>query len=98
MLILTADAEEAIRTALEAAEAPGSAGLRISTAVHASNGTGPEVSLELVDAPATEDAVLDRHGARIFVAPEVAPRLEDKLLDAEIEPDGEVQFALHNQV
>jgi Fe-S cluster assembly iron-binding protein IscA len=98
MLTITADAEQAVRVALEAAEAPESAGIRLSTSTHTSNGTGPEIKLELVEAPDSDDAVIGADGARIFLAPDVAPSLDDKLLDAEIEPDGEIHFALFEQI
>ncbi len=94
MLMLTRDATEAIRGL---AMAPGAEGVRISTGPDPSPASpGPSFRIELVPAPAEEDAVLEAEGAKIFLAPEAAPALDDKLLDADVEDEG-VRFAITGQ-
>jgi iron-sulfur cluster assembly protein len=94
MLTITSDAAEVIRAVLSSPEVPDAAGFRISTAPQSLNGSGPAIALELAPQPREGDAVLEEDGAQVFVAPGAAAALSDKLLDAEVEPDGEVRFAL----
>lgn len=46
--------------------------------------------------PHPQDAVVEAEGAHIFLAPEAAETMDDKVLDADIE-GGEVRFALLEQ-
>jgi iron-sulfur cluster assembly protein len=94
---MTTEAADAIRIVKEALELPDSAGLRISTAHQAMNGTGPSFAVELAPAPEGEDEVLEDGGAQVFLAPEASPALDDKLLDADLATDGEVRFTLREQ-
>jgi iron-sulfur cluster assembly protein len=70
-------------------------GIRITSADE-----GAEAGLTLTAAPAPEpgDQVVDEAGARIFLDPEAATVLDDKVLDAEVQPDGAVTFGLGQQV
>jgi hypothetical protein len=54
----------------------------------------PAVQLEIVEGPKAGDQVLE--DAAVYVEPEAAALLEDKLLDAERAGD-KVQFALRQQ-
>jgi Fe-S cluster assembly iron-binding protein IscA len=64
------------------------AGLRISQAA--------DESLALTPAAASEpgDKVVEEKGARVFLDEGAAIVLEDKILDAKVEADGSVQFAV----
>lgn len=97
MFAVTRDAVEAVRAAVDALSAPESAGIRISLAPHSFNGHGPSIAVELVDAPGADDEMLYGDGAKVFVAPEAAGALEDKVLDAEIAPQGQIKFAILDQ-
>ena len=44
--------------------------------------------------PETTDAVVEVEGARVFLDAGAALALEDKVLDAQMEQDGSVRFAL----
>ena len=92
MLMLTRDATEAIKGL---AEAPGAEGLRISSPAP-SGDTGADLQIALAPGPDPEDAVVEAEGALIFLAPEAAVALEDKVLDADLEA-GEVRFAVLQQ-
>jgi iron-sulfur cluster assembly protein len=94
MLTLTIDAAEAVRSALAAApDLPDDAGLRI---LPSESGEETGLGLALAAAPEEDDEVIDEEGARVFVAPEVASYLEDKVLDAE-QIENRIQFSVAEQ-
>ena len=63
-----------------------------------SNGTGPTTIFDFypADGPEDEDEVVDEQGVQIFLEPQVAPYMDDKLLDAEVEGN-EVHFSVQPQ-
>jgi iron-sulfur cluster assembly protein len=91
MLTLTPTCAEVVRTIM--AEAP-QAGLRISPGPPTDAGTALEMSL--VDEPEAADQEIDDDGATIYLEPQVAELLEDKVLDAIVE-DGHISFSLRDQ-
>jgi iron-sulfur cluster assembly protein len=95
MLAITEDAAAAIKGIVGAPGVPEGAGLRITSEQHA-EGESPRTDLRLsvVTEPEEGDEVLADE--RIFVAPDAATFLDDKLLDADI-VDDEVQFSLDVQ-
>ena len=95
VLTLTSDAAEAVRTIAEASpELPNDSGLRIQARAL---GEG-QVSFDLamVESPDEGDQVIEEAGARVFVEPDAALILEDKILDAAVVGD-RVQFGLGEQ-
>jgi len=94
MLTLTDSAAEAVKYAMNAAEGlPDSGGLRIS-AQDLGDSTG--LGLAVTPLPGEDDQVIEEEGARVFVAAEVAPFLDDKVLDAEQEGSS-IQFSVVDQ-
>lgn len=94
MLTLTDNAAEAVRNVMAAApESSAEAGLRI---LPQEGGEEVGLGLAMAAAPEQDDQVIEEEGARVFVAPEVAPYLEDKVLDAEQLESG-LQFSLSDQ-
>lgn len=89
MLMLTREAADAIKGL---SEAPGAGGLRIS----APEGTETELEANLAPGPDPSDQVVEAEGAQLFLTPEAADVLDDKVLDAELE-GGSVRFALLEQ-
>lgn len=90
MLTLT-DTASAIVT--EITHQPGqsdTAGLRITTAATA------EPAFEVTSAQQAEpgDQVVEQGQATIYLDPQAAELLDDKVLDAAVDPDGRVEFAL----
>jgi iron-sulfur cluster assembly protein len=78
---------------------PGSVGVRIAVLHEAStNGNGPTTVFDFypAEAPGDEDEVVEEQGVQLYLEPEVAPYLDDKLLDAEITGD-EVRFKVEPQ-
>jgi iron-sulfur cluster assembly protein len=92
VLTLTDNAATEIRNLVAQPEVPDDGGVRI-----ASNGQGA-LTLALAAEPAAGDAVVEDSGARVFLEPAAGQLLDDKLLDAGVDPDGQVQFTLVEQI
>jgi Fe-S cluster assembly iron-binding protein IscA len=60
-------------------------------------GTQANFHLTVVPLPAEDDEVIDEQGARVFLEPEAASLLEEKVLDASVEQD-QVAFTIADQV
>ena len=94
MLALTENAVSAVKAIVSSSEeTPETGGLRL-----VADTTGPQVNLEMSVAalPGEDDAVVEDQGARVFLDPEAASLLDDKLLDAAVEQN-EVHFRLAEQ-
>jgi iron-sulfur cluster assembly protein len=94
MLTLTESAKEMVRDMVSAESAPEGSGLRIAAA-HSEDG-GPALTLELATEPAEGDQVLDDEGTRVFLEPEAASLLDDKILATE-RHDDHYHFSLEDQ-
>ena len=92
MLSITADAADVIRALMSS----GAGGLRISSGPANSNGHGPALVLDLAPEPKDEDEVVDAEGAQVFLDPAVAPSLDGKVLDAQVEGE-QLEFAVLDQ-
>ena len=91
MLALTDSAVEAVKRLVETSDdAEGSSGLRMVV-----EPAGPRTNLQLsiVPLPAEDDQVIEEQGVRVFLEPEAAALLDDKILDASVD-QGEVAFTL----
>ena len=53
-----------------------------------------QFTLSVVDGPQPQDAVVENAGARVFLDTDAAAVLDDRVLDAQIDPQGSVQFAV----
>jgi iron-sulfur cluster assembly protein len=86
MLTLTDNAVEAVKgivsTSEETAE---TGGLRLTAQ---RDGRQASFKLRVAQVPAEDDQVIESRGARVFVEPDAASLLDDKVLDAAIEQDG----------
>jgi Fe-S cluster assembly iron-binding protein IscA len=93
MLVLTEAAAEVVKSVTATPQAPDGAGLRIASSATESGDPG---SLELMAAaaPAAEDQVVEAEGARVFLEPNAAVYLQDKVLDAQIDAQGNARFSL----
>lgn len=90
-LTLTPTAAEAVRELVAASPTEGSGGVRISPAAPTPEGTSLQVAM--AEKPAETDETLDERGAKVFVAAEAAPLLDDKVLDADVDA-GRVRFTI----
>jgi Fe-S cluster assembly iron-binding protein IscA len=93
MLLLTETAAEVVKSVTATPQAPDGAGLRISSSAPQPDNPG---SLELTAAagPGENDQVIEAAGARVFLEPQAALFLEDKVLDAQVDDQGNARFAL----
>lgn len=91
MLTLTDNAVSVIRSLAEQQQAQ-ECGLRIATDPSAGS-----FMLSLAPEPAEGDRVVDAEGARLFLDPYAAEYLEGKALDAAVDAQGAVQFAVADQ-
>jgi iron-sulfur cluster assembly protein len=96
LLAISEDAAAAIKRIVGASGVPEGAGLRITREVNTDAGGEPRVDLRLsvVAAPEEGDEILEAE--RVFIDPDAAELLDDKLLDADYVGD-DVRFSLDVQ-
>jgi iron-sulfur cluster assembly protein len=95
VLTITSNAAEAIEAILTST--PGlsdDSGLRIAPAL-ADDGQ-PALGLAFTETPEQGDQVVDEAGVHVFLDPEAAAILDDKVLDAQVE-EGQVGFTVTEQ-
>jgi Fe-S cluster assembly iron-binding protein IscA len=94
MLVLTPTAVAVVNTLTTADGQPASTGLRISA-----DAAPPEggLQVEIAPGPAQNDQVLADVGVRVYLDPDAATYLEDKVLDAKVDGQGGAQFTLGAQ-
>jgi Fe-S cluster assembly iron-binding protein IscA len=92
MLTVTDNAVSAIRSLTGQPEVPEGAGLRIAT-----DQSAGALQLSVATGPHEGDQVVDNSGARLFLDTDAALLLDDKALDATVDDQGSVQFALAEQ-
>jgi iron-sulfur cluster assembly protein len=95
LLALTDNAVQAVTHLVSSSESvPESGGLRM---VAERVGDQANLQLSVVPLPAEDDAVIEEQGARVFLEPEAASLLDDKVLDATVEQD-RIAFAIADQI
>jgi Fe-S cluster assembly iron-binding protein IscA len=93
MLMLTEAAAEVVKSLTSTPQAPEGTGLRIAS-------SGPEpadpgaLQVTATVGPDENDQVIDAAGAHIYLEPQAAAYLEDKVLDAHVDSDGQAHFSL----
>ena len=92
MLTVTDNAVAAIRSLTSQPDVPEGAGLRIATDAWAG-----ALQLSVAASPKEGDQIVDSAGARLFLDSDAAMLLGDKALDATVDDQGTVQFALAEQ-
>ncbi len=96
MLVLTDAAAEVVKAITSTPQAPEGAGLRIASAVPEPGNPG-ELQLAATDGPDENDQVIDTAGAHVYLEPQAAAYLDDKILDAQVDQQGNPQFSLGMQ-
>jgi len=95
LLALTDSAVQAVKEIVSSSdEASETGGLRL---VAERAGTQANFQLRIVPLPAEDDEVIEEQGARIFLEPEAASLLDDKVLDASVQQD-QVAFTIAEQI
>jgi Fe-S cluster assembly iron-binding protein IscA len=93
MLTLTENASAIVN---EITHQPGlaeTAGLRITT----ENSPEPAFAVSAAQQGEPGDQVVEQGGATVYLDPSAAELLDDKVLDAAVDPSGKVEFALAAQ-
>ena len=89
MLTLTENASTIVKTLTD--QSPeADAGLRISS----SNEQTTAFAAAVTPQPEPADQVVESGGARLFLEPDAAAALDDKVLDAQVDEQGSVSFAI----
>jgi len=93
MLTLTENASTIVKDIASRTGGAEGAGLRISTDPALSSA----FSVMAADHPEPGDQVVEQSGATVYVEPQAADELNDKVLDAGVDQAGNVQFSLGQQ-
>jgi len=93
MLTMTENATTVVKTLASRGGTGTEGGLRISSAAPESR----EYAVEVTDGPAEADTVVEAEGARVFLEPNAASSLDDKILDADVSAEGGVRFSIVEQ-
>jgi len=96
MLVLTEAATEVVKAITSTPEAPEGSGLRIASS-GAEPGDPGALQLTATPGPNESDQVIDAAGAHVYVEPKAAVYLEDKVLDAVVDSEGQAHFSLGMQ-
>ena len=94
MLTLTDTAAEVVRSLVNQSPTPDSGGLRIAASADGIEGVALELSL--VGEPEATDETIEQSGATVYLDPDAAELLDDKLLDAQVAED-HVTFVLREE-
>ena len=90
MLTLTENASTIVKDIASQPGLPETAGLRITS----DSETEPAFAVSAAQAPEPGDQVIEVSGAHVYLDESAAVMLEDKILDAAVDPSGKVEFAL----
>src|SRR6266513_6125610 len=96
MLVLTEAAAEFVKSATSTPQTPDGPGLRIVSSVSEPEDPGA-LRLTVAAGPGENDQVNEAAGARVFLEPQAAAYLDDKVLDAQLDEQGKAQFILGTQ-
>ncbi|MEU6265969.1 HesB/YadR/YfhF-family protein [Saccharopolyspora shandongensis] len=89
MLTISESAAEVIKLVLVGGDSPEGSGLRIAPA-------GEGLQASIAAEPQSGDEVIEESGVRVFLEPQVAALLGDKVLDAERDANGELALAVRD--
>ena len=95
MLVLTEAAAEVVKAISSTPQAPEGSGQRIASPA----GSADPGALQVTTAPGPNenDQVVETAGAHVYLEPQAAVYLEDKVLDAEVDSEGKAHFSLGMQ-
>jgi len=93
MLVLTEAAAGVIKSVTAIPQTPAGAGLRIASSVSEPQDAGA-LQVTAAAGPGENDQVIEAAGARVFLEPQAAAYLEDKVLDGHLDEQGKAHFSL----
>jgi iron-sulfur cluster assembly protein len=94
VLSLTSHAADAINGLVASSKMPPGSGLVISMSADSEQGIALELSL--AEEPKQTDQLIQAQGANVFLESELAPYMDNKLLDVDLSGD-EVSFLIDDQ-
>jgi Fe-S cluster assembly iron-binding protein IscA len=95
MLTLTEKAADVIHDLTSRPSMPATTGLRISP--NNDDGGAPALAVYLAEGPSPQDQVVEVQEAKVFLEPQVAGQLDDKVLDAQVDDRGGIAFSVMPQ-
>lgn len=95
MLTITETAADAIRAIVENSDLPDEGGLRF--ALDSVEGGEVRLQVALAREPAAGDSAVESEGAYVYLEPNAAAVLDDKVLDARMSDDGQIGFSFADQ-
>ena len=96
MLVLTEAAAEVVKSVTSTPQTPDGMGLRIVSSAREPEDPGA-LQLAAAAGPGENDQVIEAAGARVFLEPQAAAYLDDKVLDAQLDEQGKAHFTLDMQ-
>lgn len=90
MLTLTENASTIVKDISQQPGLPETAGLRITS----ESPTDPTFEVTAAEGAEPGDQVVEQAGATVYLDQQAAAMLDDKVLDAAVDPAGKVEFAL----
>jgi iron-sulfur cluster assembly protein len=99
MLVLTESAAEIVKALTATPQAPEGSGLRIASSIprQGEPGTPGALQVSAATGPKENDQVVEAAGAHVYLEPQAAAYLADKVLDAQLDGDGQAHFSLAMQ-
>jgi len=96
MLVMTVAAAEVVKSVTSTPQTPDETGLRIVSSVSEPEDPGA-LQVTAAAGPGENDQVIEAAGARVFLEPQAAAYLDDKVLDAQLDEQGNAHFTLGTQ-
>jgi Fe-S cluster assembly iron-binding protein IscA len=96
MLVMTEAAAEVVKSVTSTPQTPDETGLRIVSSASEPGDPGA-LQISAAPGPGENDQVIEAAGARVFVEPQAAAYLDDKVLDAQLDDQGKARFTLGTQ-
>jgi Fe-S cluster assembly iron-binding protein IscA len=96
MLVLTEAAAEVVKALTSTSQAPEGSGLRIASSTTEPGDAGA-LQVSAAAGPGENDQVIEAAGAHLYLEPRAAAYLQDKVLDAQVDSDGQAHFSLGMQ-
>jgi iron-sulfur cluster assembly protein len=96
MLVLTESAAEVVKALTSTPQAPEGSGLRIASSTP-EPGSAEALQVTAAPGPVENDQVIEASGAHVYLEPQAAAYLDDKVLDAQVDSAGNAQFSLRTQ-
>lgn len=96
MLIVTEAAAEVVKSFTANPQAPEGVGLRIASSTP-EPGNPESLRVTAAAGPDKNDRVIEAAGAHVYLEPQAAAFLDDKVLDAQVDGEGKAHFFLGTQ-